>query len=475
MGIAPYPAGIQEKKDVALSSLLAAVALTGTKLAVGLWTNSLGILSEALHSGLDLVAAAVTLWAVHVSGRPADKDHAYGHGKIENLSALFETFLLAATCAWIVWEAVERLCLREAAVEVNAWSFGVIALSIAVDYSRSRSLKLVAVKYDSQALEADALHFSTDIWSSLAVLLGLAGVVAAHRTGAPWLVKADAAAALAVAAIVLSVCWRLGRRAVDELLDAAPRELHDAVAAAAAKVPGVLAVRKARVRRSGPEVFADVTLAVPEASGLDAAHDIADRAEAAVRAALPGADVVVHVEPEPASPEDTLGTARRLAARQGLHIHSLRVYDEEDAKSVELHLEVSDSLSLEEAHRQATAYEDALRSALPRLADIATHIEPCVDDASAQPVPPVGAKRIREAIDAFLREHEPTASVRDLKVRSSSGKLAVSVRCLMAGSANIRDAHAFTERLEGHLRAAIPLLHSVVVHAEPLPPAGSEG
>ena len=289
---------IFEKKRAAVLSVAAAILLTVLKLAVGLWTNSLGILSEALHSGLDLAAAVVTLFAIRVSARPADRDHTYGHGKIENLSALFETLLLLATCVWIIHEAVSRLFLNEVVeIRPSIWAFAVMFVSILVDIGRSRALRRTAAKYNSQALEADALHFSTDIWSSLVVVLGLCGVLAAERLGIPWLMKADAAAALGVALIVVWVSLKLGRKSINDVLDAVPEDLQDRVKQAVAAVAGVEEVRQVRLRRSGPEIFADVTLTVWHAEGLRGAHEIADRAEEAIKQLLPGVDVVVHVEP----------------------------------------------------------------------------------------------------------------------------------------------------------------------------------
>jgi len=223
----------REKHLVALSSVLAAILLTGMKVVVGALTGSIGILAEAAHSALDLVAAAVTLFAVRASGRPADREHAYGHGKVENLSALFETALLLATCAWIAREAVLRLFFRSAHVEVNAWSFAIMVVSIAVDVSRSRALRRAAVKYGSQALEADALHFATDVWSSSVVIGGLACVVLSERLSLPWLAQADSVAALGVAGISAWVSVRLGKKSVDDLLDAAPPGLAEVVTRAA--------------------------------------------------------------------------------------------------------------------------------------------------------------------------------------------------------------------------------------------------
>lgn len=287
-----------EKRRVASGSLLAAALLTGLKIAVGIATGSIGVLSEAAHSGLDLVAAGATLWAVRASARPADRQHPYGHGKIENFSALFETGLLLATCAWIAYEAGKRLLFEEPHVAPTPWAFAVMAASIAVDVSRSRALARVARKHDSQALEADALHFSTDVWSSSVVIAGLALVWVGRRQGLPWLSRADAVAALGVAGVACAVSLRLGRKAVDDLLDAAPAGLLERVAHAAA-VEGVLAVAQARVRRSGPYAFADVVIQVDPDLAFGAAHDVAHAAEDAIRRAVPAVDVVVHAEPRP--------------------------------------------------------------------------------------------------------------------------------------------------------------------------------
>ncbi len=287
---------VREKRAVALSSVVAAVLLTGTKLAVGTATNSLGILSEAAHSGLDLVAAGVTLWAVRWASKPADPRHNYGHGKIENLSALFQTALLLLTCGWIVVEAVERLRGGATPVHASWWAFAVVLLSIGVDTSRSRALQRVARKYRSQALEADALHFSTDIWSSSVVLAGLLAVSLAGPLQAPWLVRADAVAALGVALIVFVVSLRLAKRSADDLLDAIDPALVELVRARA-NVGGVAAVREVRVRRSGPGVFADVTVLVAPRLELAVAHAIGDAVESSVAAAVPSVSVMVHLEP----------------------------------------------------------------------------------------------------------------------------------------------------------------------------------
>src|SRR5271157_4947249 len=211
-----------EKKAVALNSIYAAVAITVLKVIVGATTGSLGILSEAAHSGLDLVAAAITYFSVRVSDKPADADHQYGHGKIENFSAFIETGLLLLTCVWIVYEACKRLFFHSVEIEPTVWAFLVMGTSMGVDFWRSRRLQRIADKYDSQALHADALHFTTDIWSSAVVIAGLALVLVGREYSHPLLKKADPIAALMVACIVVYVSWRLARQTIDALLDAAP-------------------------------------------------------------------------------------------------------------------------------------------------------------------------------------------------------------------------------------------------------------
>jgi len=373
----------REKRNAALSSVLAAIGLTLMKLVVGILTGSLGILAEALHSGLDLVAAAVTLFAVRVSGRPPDREHPYGHGKVENLSALFETLLLLATCVWIIYEAIQRLFFKSVEVEASIWAFAVMAIAIVVDASRSRLLYRVARKYNSQALEADALHFSTDIWSSSVVIGGLVLVRLSGILGVPWLAKADAVAAMGVAGIVMWVSLQLGQRTVTALLDGVPASLRDDVVFAA-RVPGVVEVRRVRVRRSGPEAFADIRLAVQRDVAFERTQDIAAAAEAAVRKVLPGADVVVEVEPVRADHEDMPTTIRLLAARHDLGAHGIRIYDMgTGGHATELHLEVRDGLTLDEAHTQATAFEQALREAIPGITEVVTHLEP-VGEGSAR-------------------------------------------------------------------------------------------
>jgi cation diffusion facilitator family transporter len=462
------PDAHHEKHRVALSSLLAAVLLVSLKLVVGLATNSLGILSEAAHSALDLVAAGITLWAVRVSGQPADTSHTYGHGKFENLSALLETLLLLAVCVWIVFESVKRLLFAEhVVVDANIWAFLVVMVSIVVDISRSRALRHAAGKHQSQALEADALHFSTDVWSSGVVLLGLIGVVLGEKLEAPWLAKADAVAALGVALIVVGVGFRLGKKSLDDLLDSVPEHLRGQVVGTTAAVAGVEEVKQVRLRRSGPEVFADVTISVDRGTALERSHAIADDAEAAVRSVLPRADVVVHIEPMTQEKEDLLKTVRVVAARHGLGAHAIRAYEDNDRRSLELHLEVSDALSLDEAHRQATEFERELRETVAGLTRIVSHLEPIGRASNTHAAQPAGQAAVRQAIDTFLKTSRLPIEPHDVEVQQTGDKLAVSFHCALDPATTITDAHELTERLERHLRACVPAVGRVVIHVEP--------
>ena len=467
------PQANREKRIVAISSVAAAVLLVVMKLVVGISTNSLGILSEALHSGLDFVAASITLWAVHMSSQPADREHTYGHGKFENLSALLETLLLLATCGWIVYEAARRLLdAGDVVVHANAWAFGVVIVSIAIDFSRWRALDRVAKKYHSQALEADALHFSTDILSSFVVLLGLVGVLVADAVGLPWLKNADAVAALGVAMIVIWVSIRLGRRAIDDLLDRIPPGMQVKVLRAAAGVAGVEEVKRVRLRRSGPLFFADITLAVDCTARLESAHQLADRAEAAVHAVLPNADVVIHVEPGGLSENDLFAAIRVCAARHGLEAHGIRVLDECGGRSIELHIEVADTLKLEEAHRQATEFENDLRQTMPRITAVVTHIEPGGDTQSGREAQLAAdaskeTALIENAIRRFAQTETAAFQTHNLKLQTVAGELHVSFHCTLEAKTPITQAHELTQRLESFLRADIPRLGRVVIHVEP--------
>jgi cation diffusion facilitator family transporter len=282
---------IYEKKKVALISVFAAIFLTGSKTVIGILTGSLGILSEALHSGLDLVAAVITYFSVRVSDRPADKEHHYGHGKIENVSALAETILLFITCGWIIYEAVHRLITGNVHIDINIWSYVVVISSIIIDYNRSQRLMRTAKKYNSQALEADALHFSTDIWSSAVVLLGLM----CANFG---LYTADAIAALMVALIVVYVSYKLGKKSIEVLLDKAPPAYTSTVENILRNTPGVTSFHDIKIRTAGADVFVEMSIHLEPTLTISDSHTITEHIEEQIHKIIPRSVVHIHQEPE---------------------------------------------------------------------------------------------------------------------------------------------------------------------------------
>jgi cation diffusion facilitator family transporter len=459
----------REKRAAALSSVVAAIFLTGLKLVVGILTGSLGILAEAAHSGLDLVAALVTFFAVRISDRPPDRQLQYGYGKIENFSALIETFLLLVTCVWIIYEAVGRL-IEPVPVEANFWAFGVMAISIVVDISRSRILYRAARKHNSQALEADALHFSTDIWSSSVVIAGLFLVRLSDWLGSEWewLAKADSVAALVVACIVIYVSIQLGRRAVLVLLDAAPAGLADQIVSEARVVPGVQSMGPVRVRQAGASMFVDLTVNVDRSASLEEAHQIATAVDDRVSTLVRKGDVVVHVDPVRQADESLAQTVSAIAARMGMRTHYVHAHEVRGRYYVDLHVEVPATLTLGQAHDQVNRLELAVRDELSQVRDIHSHIEPIA--APVAPVQDLSAEaeaRLREQIAAVVREVSDLRGVDRLHVRPGPDGFDVALHALADPDLPIAEAHRLADQVEKRIEATVGGISRVLVHVEP--------
>jgi cation diffusion facilitator family transporter len=463
----------REKRAAAGNSVLAALALTGMKLVVGLLSGSLGLLAEAAHSGLDLVAAIITFVAVSVSDRPADEAHPYGHGKVENFSALIETLLLFITCAWIIYEAVHRIFFRSVDVNPSLWAFLVVIISIAVDINRSRMLSRAAIKHQSQALEADALHFSTDVWSSAVVLGGLALVWLGKKIfpgHAGVLNRADAVAALGVAFIVLFVSYRLGKRTIDVLLDRAPEGLKEKIAVAADEVEGVISTGKVRLRRSGAFVFVDMTIEVDRTLSFERTHGIAEDVEARIQAIIPGSDVVIHTDPRESERETMARRIRTIAERNQVPVHNISVHEDRGEIHVDLHLEVDDHLLLHQAHDLASHIEQDLRGAIPAIKRVNTHIESRGTgigsglDVTAAEGPLV--ERVRKIADAVVGR----ACCHNILIRRQGDWLAVSLHCGFDPNLPVIEAHRLSSRIEEILKKEIPAIEQVLIHTEPEAP-----
>ncbi|WP_376795674.1 cation diffusion facilitator family transporter [Thermogemmatispora sp.] len=497
----------REKMLVALSSVGAAVGLTALKLVAGLLSGSLGILAEAAHSGLDLAAALLTFLAVRVADRPADATHNYGHAKVENLSALFEAILLLITALWIIYEALRRLILSEGHVEASILALLVMTISIAVDVTRSRALLRVARRLGSQALEADALHFSTDIWSSAIVITGLLVLRLAEIWHLPpWVRQADAVAALGVSLIVIYVALRLARETVDALLDRAPEELLEHLATAIRQVEGVSELRRVRVRRAGNKIFADVVVAAPRSLTFEETHVLSERVEqaaiAGVRAHAPQAetDVVVHLEPVASAEETVREQIHYLAQQQGIRAHDIRVREVGGRLEADFDIEVEADMDLASAHAAATRLEEAVLRGNSQLQRVTTHLEaPIATIERRQDVTgdyPEMVQRIRQLADAVAgpgsahdihlyrscRAEERAGEVagpgprreqernrgrgqRDRSGRDEELDLVLHITC--APETPLSQAHLRAEEVQRALRQEYPRLGSVAIHTEP--------
>lgn len=467
-----HPAGAV-KRSAAFNSVLAAVAITFLKLLAGLLTGSLGMLSEAAHSAVDLVAATITLLSVRASDRPPDEQHNYGHGKIESLSAFFETVLMLVSCLWIVGESLHRMIFRNhLALTFSIWPFLVLLLSIAVDYFRSRTLQRVATQFQSEALEADAIHFSTDIWSSLAVFTGLAATYSGQRWHISSLELADPIAAILVATIILRVGWRLARRTMDTLLDATPAQFQTRrdMARDLAAIDGVLSVDRIRTRRSGANYFADVTLALPRNLTFQRSEQLTRAATEAVQRHLPGADVVVHSVPTAPSAESVHDRIRAVAARSNLAIHDVSVQQYDDRLHVEQHLEVDETLPLRVAHNMATQLESEMHREIPEISTILTHIE----SEPATIERPASLERDRQ-LEVRLRRVAATfpeiLDIHEVLVSRAHGpagdRLQVNCHATLPDDLSMSSVHAVITALEGAFKLDAPEVTRLLIHPEP--------
>lgn len=477
------------KRSAAVFSVIAAGVITLLKLLTGILTGSLGMLSESAHSSIDLIASAITLFSVQVADRPADEDHNYGHGKVESLSAFVETGIMFASCLWIVTEAVRRIVPAfhdHHDLKPSLWPFAVLACSIVVDYSRSRTLGRIARQFRSDALAADSVHFATDMWASLAVMLGLAATFAGERFSLPWLEYADPIAAILVAGVILRVSWRLARYTVDTLLDATPTtdptsdrpqskdELRSNLIHDLSAIPGVLSVDRLRTRRSGADYFADVTLGMPRNLTFQRSEQLTMAATQAVQRHLPGADVVIHTVPTASVAESVHDRVRAVAARRNLAIHEISVQQLNDGLHIEQHLEVDETMPLRQAHELVTELEAEVLREVPAITSILTHIE----SEPATIERPASLERDRE-LEVRLRNvaagfpeildiHEVFVTRR--RARSADpheDHIQVSCHCTLPDDLPMARVHAVITALEGAFKLDAPEVDRLLIHPEP--------
>ena len=465
--VSSLPGFSAEKRRVALHSMLAAAAMTVLKLAAGLFSGSLGVLSDAAHSALDLAGAALTFFSVQVSDKPADEDHTYGHGKIENVSSLAEAGLMVVSCAWIIFEAVSRIAHHIVELRHSLWPVLVLVASIAVDYWRSHQLRAVAERTGSPALATDAFHFASDIWSTLAVLVGLGASWLGSRYGVSWLRYADPVAAIAVSIMILRITLTLTRETVGVLMDRIPAETRRQIVNEVQQVPGVLAVEQARVRRAGAAHFADLTLALPRSYTFEHAGELVRAATDAVHRTLPDSDVVIHTVPSKGRAESIFDRVRAVAARNNVSVHELSVQSHHGRLRVEQHVELNENMSLLEAHNFVSGMEAEILRDTPEVDSVLTHIEsePATieqpEDAVAED------RRIEIALRAAAGTFNEIEDVHEITVRRAGDHIDLSCHCTLPDHLTMQRVHEVITALEDRLKIECPEVSRVTIHPEP--------
>jgi cation diffusion facilitator family transporter len=457
-----------EKRRVALHSMLAAAAMTLLKVAAGIFSGSLGVLSDAAHSGLDLAGAGLTFFSVRVADRPADENHPYGHGKVENISAFLEAGLMAISCAWIIWEALQRIYRHTVELHHSLWPILVLLLSIVVDYWRSRQLREVANRTGSPALATDALHFASDIWATLAVLAGLAASWLGKHFGIPGLSYADPFAAVVVSLMILRMTWQLTRETVGALTDQIPVDTRHRVIDEVERVEGVLAVEQARMRRSGAAYFADLTLALPSRSTFEHTGELVRAATEAVQRIVPHADVVIHTVPRQARALSIFDRVRAAAARNNVSVHELSVHSHHGRLLVEQHVELDENMPLLEAHTFVTAMEQEILRETPEVDSVLTHIEsePATIEQPEEIV--VDDRRIEVALRAAAESFSEIVDVHELVVRRANDHIDLSCHCTLPDKLTMLRVHQVITSLEDRVKLECPEINRVTIHPEPV-------
>ena len=452
------------KEKAALASIGASALLTVGKLVAGLLSGSLALISEAAHSLLDTGATILTWFAVRAADKPADEEHHYGHGKIESVAALIETGLLILLAGWVVKEAVQRLFFGEAhAVEATWLTYGVLVASIVVDIVRWRSLTKIARETRSDALAADALHFSSDLVASACVLAGFVAMHYGFKQG-------DTVAAIGVAVFIGIAGYRLGRRTIDTLVDAAPKELTAEIRKIVTETPGVIDIEELRVRPAGSEFFGEVSIAVGRTLPAERIVAVREAVSRAISEKYPHALMTVRATPRALDDESVLERVLLTAARRRLAIHHVTVQQVAGKTSVSLDLEVDGRMKHSDAHDIATGLEEAIKTELGAdvEVEVETHIEPLEirelegEDAGAEET-----ARIAQALIARAAEGGPVRDVHDVRVRRSVNGLIVNYHCRVGDHVTVLEAHDAVDQLDHLIRTQFTEVIRVVGHAEP--------
>ncbi|CAN5160957.1 cation diffusion facilitator family transporter [soil metagenome] len=451
-----------EKQSVALLSMAASAILALAKLAAGLVTGSLGILSEAIQSAIDCGATIITFFAIRYGDQPPDEEHHYGHAKFESVAALVEALLLLGTALWIIYEAVKRLYAGSAHIDLAWWAFAIVIASIAIDFNRSRTLRRVGLKTSSEALLADSVHFAADMWSSLAVLIGLLAVWA----GYPW---ADSIAGLVVAVMIIKAAFTLGKRTLDTLLDAAPQEASETVRRLIEGFDGVLSLERLRIRPAGPILFVSVVVSVRRTMPIDDLVQLREAIAARIISTYPNADVTVTADPVTLDDESIAQKIMLIASRKGLAIHHLTIQRIADRTAISFDLEVPGEMPLQDAHACASDLEHAIKREVGEDIEVESHIEPLPDPLiEGEAVEGPERDRIETVMRRLANPHPMVTDLHNIRVRRSGGRLYVHYHCRFAPAETVERVHDVIDRIEAALQDEVPAIKRVIAHAEPL-------
>ena len=451
------------KEKAALASIFASGLLTLGKLVAGLMTGSLALLSEAGHGLLDTGATILTYFAIRASGKPADEEHHYGHGKVEAVAALAETGLLIVLAIYVMIEAVRRLVGHQADPIEATWPvFAVLVVSIVVDLVRWRSLSAIAEQTKSDALAADALHFSSDLVASICVLLGLAASRYGYHQG-------DALAAIGVSVFIAIAGYRLGRRTIDTLVDAAPKGLAAQIRTSVQAVTGVVNVESVRLRPAGPQVLGEVGIMVPRSMPLERVSSVKQEVAAAIALVAPEANVTITANPIALDDESALELVLLIAARRRLAIHHVTVQEINGAKAVSLDLELDGRMTLGHAHEIASSLEEAIEAELGPGVEVETHVEPLeIAELSGRDATADKAGAIEAVLIAAAREGGVISDVHHVRVRETSNGLVVNYHCRADQALTVDQVHDAVDELDRRARRADATISRIVGHAEPV-------
>ena len=451
-----------EKQHVAMISMLSSAVLASIKLVAAVFSGSLGVLSEAIHGLIDFGATIVTVFAIKWSSQPADDDHQFGHAKIESVAALLETVLLFGTALYIAYEAILRLTTPHEPLAIAWWAFVIMVISIVVDFNRSRALRKTATTTSSEALAADATHFESDMWSSLAVLIGLVGV----WIGFQW---ADSVAALLVSAYIGKIAWDLTSTTLNTLLDAAPAGVSAMISDIAEQQDGVLSVNLLRVRPAGSTLFVNLDVNVPRLLNLISIADLKTRLVAAIRAKLPHADISITTNPVALDNETAFEKIGLIAAQNNSWIHHVTVQQIEGRMAVSFDLEVDGATPLAKAHDQATKLEDAIRNGLGGDIEVESHIEPQpVRLLIGKSATAIETKKIEKILQARAKSEKSLSDLHNVRVRHADGGLYVHYHCRFKRTETVDTVHAVVDRIEIAFSTKLRNVKRVIAHAEPL-------